>query len=518
MNAAALIQRRIVGAAGLAAVALFLGLIARYYHPVYGFTALIQVAAVSEKSKIPEFREQPIYVHPGTDRYDGYSYAQIAYHPALDAPELHRAIDNLSMRARRMLPATAAWLLAAGQKPWIARVYAMLNIAAWLTLAALLWRILAVTNTRGWLAWAGLMFSAGALASVRLALTDLIALLFIAAAMAAAESGRNRRSTVALAAAGLTRETALLAVVGAWERPWFSRRNWRLTLGAWAPLALWMLYVLWRVGPANQGLANLALPVTGFVEKWIETLYALGLYADWPLTWSTLLCTLGLTVQGAFFLLRRDVDSRWWRLGAAYTGLMLCLGTEVWEDFPGAAARVLLPMTLAFNVLAHRRRAPLAWLLLGNLTVFAGFVALRDPPAHPRQMAALNSGGVAGIAEFGEGWYGRERHGRHTWFWTARRGTIGLETWPKSPTTIELQFRLRALAPGTVVIRQAGRELTRITAGTALSDHALKVRVEDGRAEIEFATDLPPTRENANPDARQLAFALYDPRIALSEP
>jgi hypothetical protein len=58
--------------------------------------------------------------------------------------------------------------------------------------------------------------------------------------------------------------------------------------------------------------------------------------------------------------------------------MMLCLGTAVWEGFPGAATRVLLPLNLAFNLLAHRVRAGLGWLLAGNLTVFAGL----DPAIH----------------------------------------------------------------------------------------------------------------------------------------
>jgi hypothetical protein len=504
-----------IRAAGLAAVIGFLLLFARYFHPVYGFTSLLQLDASNDEWKIPEFRELPIYVHRETGGYDGLYYAQIAYHPALDAPELHTAIDNLSYRARRMLPSTLAWLLAGGRKTWIAQVYSVLNLAAWLGMAALLWRLLSVRDARGWLAWAGFMFSAGALISVRLALTDLMAAGFIAAAMAATERGRPAGATASLAASCLTRETAVLAVVGAWTPPWVSRRNSVVTLGAWVPLGLWLLYVLWRVGPGNPGIANLTLPVMGFVEKWIEAIYAVGLHPDRLLTGSTLLCTLGLTVQAAYLIKHRDPANGWWRLGAAYTLLMFCLGRAVWEDFPGAATRVLLPLTLAFNVLAHRARAALIWLVVGNFTVVAGLVALRDPPANPRELAALRSQGVAGIAEIGGGWYGREADSRHEWLWTARRGLIRIDAWPRGDTTLALRFEMRALTPRTVVVRQQGRELARYEIGTTRSAHTLPVRIEAGRTEIEFITLTPPTPEAPHPGARELGFALYDLRLAL---
>ncbi len=515
MKLSPIARLRLIRVAGLAAVVAFLLLFARYYHPVYGFTPLIQLDASNDNYKIPEFRELPIYVHRETGGYDGLYYAQLAYHPTLDAPDLREAIDNLSYRARRMLPSTLAWVLAAGQKAWIARVYSVLNLVAWLGLAALLWRILDVRDARGWLGWAGVMFSAGALISVRLALTDLIAVGFIAVAMTATERGRTGGATVALAASCLTRETAVLAVIGAWERPWVSRRNLQLTLGAWVPLGLWLLYVLWRIGPGNPGIDNLTLPVMGFVEKWLEAIYSVGLHPDWPLTVSTLLCTLGLTVQAVYLITHRDLASGWWRLGAGYTVLMFCLGRAVWEDFPGAATRVLLPLTLAFNVIAHRSRAATTWLLLGNLTVLAGLVALRDPPTNPRELAALSSRGVAGIAEIGGGWHGREADKSHTWLWTARRGTIRIDAWPRADATIELRFQLRALTPRSVVVRQRGRELAQFDIGTSRSTHTLPVRIEAGQTEIEFLTLAPPTPEGTHPGARELGFALYDPRLAL---
>ena len=98
-------------------------------------------------------------------------------------------------------------------------VYSVLNIAGWLVLAALLWRLLPVNDGRGLVAWVGLLFSAGVLGSVRFALTDLPSVILVAAALGAAERARLRTAVGWLAAAALTRETSLVALARALDRP-----------------------------------------------------------------------------------------------------------------------------------------------------------------------------------------------------------------------------------------------------------------------------------------------------------
>ena len=509
-------RRWLVPLAGFAAVALFLTLIARFWHPVYGFTSLIQLDGASDDVKISAFRERPIFVYPGSAGYDGIYYAELAYDPSLRNPEFVRAMDNFSYRARRILPSALAWLLAAGQPAWIVHVYSLLNVAAWLALAVLLWRLLAVEDARGWLAWAGVLFSAGAIASVRLSLTDLVALTILAGALLAAERGKNSCAVGTLAAAALARETSLIGFIGFVRRPWISWKNVFRGLAVLAPLALWLAYVRLRTGPADQGWSNFTLPVAGLIEKWHDSLVALGTVGDKPLAWTTLLAVLGLTVQAAFFLSRWRPDDRWWRIGAVYAVMLLCLGTAVWEGFPGAATRVLLPLTLAFNVVIARTRAPLAWLIAGNLAVFSGLLALRDVPSDPRELAAARIGETACIARIGDGWFGREHDESHTWYWCSQRGTLTLEAWPKTERTLLLDFKLRAIKPCTVIVRQNGNELARFDAGTGLSFHFIHpLRIVGGQTTLEFSTATPPTRESANPDARTLAFALYDARLGV---
>jgi hypothetical protein len=511
-------QRRLVGAAGVAAVLFFLLLIARFWHPVYGFTSLIQLDGASDDRKIAAFRERPIFVYPGSAGYDGIYYAELAYDPTLRNPEFATALDSFSYRARRILPSALAWLLAAGQPDLIVHVYSLLNVAAWLVLAALLWRLLDVSDGRGLLAWLGVMFSAGTLASVRLSLTDLVALAIVAGAMLAVERGKNSLAAAVLAAAALARETSLAAFAGLAQRPWFSRQNFLRALAVAAPLAAWIAYVRFRAGHADAGWGNFTLPVVGLVEKWGESLRALRTVADKPLAWTSLLATLALTVQAAFMLTRWRPDDRWWRLGAVFAGVMLCLGTAVWEGFPGAAARALLPLTLAFNLVVHRTRAPLAWLLAGNLAVFSGLLALRDVPYNWLELAAVKSRGVAASAQLGSGWYGVERAGRLHWAWSDGSGQLAVESWPKRAHSLRLEFSIRSLKPRTVTIRQDGRELARLEVGEKLAPHAVPIVIgADGRAALEFSTDTPGVPESADAGARSLAFALYEPRLVVTD-
>ena len=518
MEAAAIRRRWPTRAAGLGAVLFFLWLVVRFWHPVYGFTRFLQLDSSNDDIKIQAFRELPVFVDRESGGYDGLYYAQIAYHPSLTAAELSRAVDSIPYRARRILAPLLSWAIALGNPAWIVHVYSLLNVAAWLALAAWLWSLLQVGDPRGWIAWAGLLFSAGALYSVRLALPDLVALAILAGAMLALERGRRGTALGGLAAAGLTRETSLLALPAFWERPWLSTRNAVGTAVAVAPLAAWIASLRWRFGPGGAGTRNFAWPLQAWVGKWIATFATLRTQPD-PLVWATLLATVALTVQAAFFLTRPRWQDRWWRLGAAFAALFLFLGAAVWDGLPGASTRVLLPLNLAFNVLVHRARAALGWLLAGNLTVAAGLIALQEVPRDPTEIAAARSRGIACVARLGDGWYGVERGSGSTWAWSRRRSTIMLEAWPKRDATLRLEFRARSLAPSTVIARQAGREVWRGSIGADLSPReSIPLRLEGGRGTIDLESDAPEVPEGPGTGARPLAFALYDARLVLPRP
>ena len=501
------------------AVALFLTLVAQFWHPVYGLTALIQLDAPNDDLKISTFRANPVYVHRDTGGYDGLYYAQIAYDPTLRSTELPRAMDNFSYRARRILPSAVAWVFSAGQPAAIVHVYSFLNVVTWLFVAALLWRLLGVTDVRGWLAWAGVLFSAGALSSVRLALTDLPMLALLSLAVIAAERARPRTAIAWLASAALARETALLGASDLIPRPWISVKNARTCAFVVAPLFGWLAYIRWRLGPADSGWANFTLPLAGYAEKIATTIVDLYYLDDALLAWTTFLAVVGLTVQAVFIVSRWcQFNDAWWRIGAAYTALMAMIGTAVWEGYPGACTRVLLPLSLAFNLLAHRTRAAFAWLILGNLGVGAGFLVLRDFPVNTHELFAGRSGGAATVIQIGPGWFGAEHARKHVWSWSSGRSQLALRTWADAPVQAQLDFGLRSLTPRTVFLRSPERELWRGQVGEKTTRFSIPLRLEPGDTRLEFSTDSPATRESPNANARALAFALYDPRLSVPNP
>ncbi len=509
-------RRRGVRLAGWCAVLLFLGLVARFWHPVYRFTEFLQLDAGNDELKIAAFRTYPVYVYRNTGGYDGLYYAQIAYHPTLAAAELLPAVDSLTYRARRILPSALAWLLAAGQPAAIVHIYSVLNLIAWLILAYIVWRVLPVRDARGWLAWAGLLFSAGALASVRFALTDLVALTILAGALAAAENKRGPLATTLLAAAGLARETSLAGLVGVLDRPWLSAANLRRAFVAAAPLALWIIYIQWRLGYNDNGLSNLTWPVVGYLEKWRATLAAFRTEGDWIPVATTLLALVGLTGQALYIALTPAPGDRWWRIGAIYIVLFLCLNTAVWEGLPGAATRVLLPLSMAFNITAGRRGAAIGWLFLGNLTVASGLFALVDVHVDPRELTAVRAHGTGVVATLGDGWYGEERTSRHYWAWCQGDGRVTLEAWPKADRRVALEFSLRSTRPRTVIVRQGERELWRGEVTTTRgAPQYIEIAISNGRGALEFRSLTPPVREGAGDESRALAFAIYDARLTV---
>lgn len=553
--------------AGCLAVAGFLALVARFWHPVFGFTALLQLDAQNAQIAVSGLRDYPVYVYRNTGPYDGLIYAQIACDPSLRDPALRKSVDNLTYRGRRILLPALAWLLAAGRPAAIARIYSWLNVAAWLALAAWLWRAIPVIDARAFAAWFGILFSAGALACVRLSLTDFIAAGLLAAGVWCAELARPRSATLLTALSGLTRETALLGLPGIWngdrlypkDRPDGDRlypegadgdrlrlagakgavdgdrlcparaKGDRLyrdgdrlllsavmrTLGAVGPLAAWICYVRWRVGPGDQGFGNFAVPGAGFLGKWVESWRALSTQGDKVLAATTLLAVLGLTVQAAWLVLKANPGERWWRMGAPYLILMLFLGRAVWEDFPGAAFRTLLPLTIAFNVLAARRRAPWFWLILGNLTVGSGLVALRDAPFDPQEVGGARAGAAACEVRTGTGWYGAEKLSRHRWAWSGGAPSwLDFQTWQSPSAELHCAAQLRSLIPRTVEVREGDRLLWRGEVGVKKSRVEFDVQAWDGRARIVFSTPEPPVLEGAGAGARRLAFALYDLKVS----
>jgi hypothetical protein len=506
-------QSWLIRAAAAAAVVAFLVFVANFWHPVWGFTAFLQLDSSNDQSKIAAFKAQPVYVYPYPGGYDGQYYAQLAYDPALRLPETRDAMDNPIYRARRILLPALAWLLALGQPMWIVHVYSVLNIVAWLALAAVLWRLLAVRDLRSWLAWAGVLFSGGTITSVRRALTDLGALALLAGGMLAVERTRGQTGAGLVAAASLARETSLLTLAGIVRRPWLSRANALLLAIAVAPLALWLIYIRWLLGAGDTGWANLTLPLAGLAGTVGADVSAALHSGDRPLAWTTMAATVGLIVQAVYLATRPRLEDGWWRIGAVYALLMLCLNSPVWDGFPGAATRVLLPMTLAFNVLVIRNRSAAAWLIAGNLAVLNGYLVMRQTSYDTRELAAGHVGAAAVVARTDNRWFNVERGWRHATAWSSAESALELETWPHDERAIELDASVRSHQRLVLTIAQDGVVLWRSTVFERPLHIALPCQVRNGRARVDFSAGTPGASPGTNPEERMPLFAVEDLRF-----
>lgn len=297
-------------------VLFFVWLVARHWHPYFGFTRFLQCDSEVAASMVPALRGTPVYVdfYPGS--YDGFYYAEIATDPSIRSPELRLAVDDLGYRARRILLSALAWLIGFGDPVAAVHVYAWINVVAWFAFAGLLWRVLPCNSWHATIAWTGIMFATGTLLSVRLALTDLAALFLTAGALMQMDRGRHAAAAGWLGLAGLSRETALLGIVALLPRSGETPRQ-RTRAVAWTllpilPLLLWLAY-LWRtVGASGAGLGNFAWPLSGLVRK------SADVFSAWPtpdrtLVVTSLLCLAALLVQTLYLLLHPARDNPWWR-------------------------------------------------------------------------------------------------------------------------------------------------------------------------------------------------------------
>lgn len=517
----------------------FLWLTGRFWHPYYGFTRFLQMDEASAATTLPELRAAPIFLY--ADGYDGHYYAQLAARPAVRDPALAGAIDSVGYRARRILLSWVAWAAGGGDPVAAVRAYAALNLAIWAGLAALLWRIFPAAGWRETLAWGGVLFSAGVMHSVRLALTDLAGLALLTGALWLVERGREKWAAGFLAAAGLVRETALLGAVAllppgrATRGDWLRAAGWMLLCAV--PLVAWVGYLRAVWGWSEPGLGNFAPPFAGWAAKGAAALSGLLSEPDRYLALTTLLAFVALTVQAAFVVLQPRPRDRWWRLGAVHVGLLALLGTAVWEGHPGAATRILLPLTLAFNVLAVRGRAGAGWLVAGNLSVLAGVLIFWSVPQHPHELAAGRSRGGGYVVRTDARWYPAEQGRDKTWAWCAQTGGVDIRWWPRADGPVEMRMAVRGITLRPLEIRQAGRVLWSGEVGEKLQWIGLSgVTARDGHAGLEIHSGTAPVREGtplpsagapasgsgfrapfvAKPGqtgGRELGFALYGVRI-----
>lgn len=365
-------------------ITVFVVAIVRLHDPAAGYTSLVRFGAAFEQRTHPALRDVPRLVFLDSFGYDGQYYAQLAVDPLLRDPATAAALDAPAYRARRILLPAAAFLSGLGQPRFVVQAYAIQNAVCWLALALLLLRWFPPRNAENVWRAAGCLFAFGSVQSVTWALPAVPSLLLLALAVLAVEQGRPGRAAGVMALAGLARETNLLwsvvlldpAAAGRGR----ARRLRRYGLAAAGPLAVWIGY-LWTTGVDFSEFVgrrdNFAVPLTGFAAAGRGAASAVR-EDGWTSGPVLYLCILAsLATQAAVLLAVRKTGDPWWRAGVAALTLAAVLGPALWEGRPPAAARILLPMTFAFNVVLPRRgrwRWPL--LVLGNLTAAHGVLSL----------------------------------------------------------------------------------------------------------------------------------------------
>ncbi len=388
------VARRLLSPSGLhlagrlVVVGVFLSFVASSYEPETGFTSLISFGGTFAGDALPAVRAAPHAVlGPNDAGYDGQFYAQLAADPLLRDRAIDHALDNPPYRARRILFAWTAYVLGLGRTAWVLNAYALQNVLAWLVLAWLLARWFPIREPRTFVPWVGCLLGSGLVGSVRFALLDGPGMLVLTLAVIAVECGRWWLGVGLVGLGGLGRETNLLGGSLLVDRLPLTFRQWTTLAPRFVaivlPLVLWHVY-LGSLGPvysaADEGARNFSVPLAGFIGAW-----RLALGEVWTAGWwatpgrFSVLALIGITTQAGFLMVRREWANPWWRLGAAYCVLLAALGPAVWEGWPGAYPRVLLPLTFAFNVIVLRSRWfwPLA--LLGNASVLHGIEVIKVP-------------------------------------------------------------------------------------------------------------------------------------------
>jgi hypothetical protein len=364
----------------VACVVLFLTLMASFYRPGLGFTSMILFGTTFQGRALPAVNAMPKYYVIG-DGYDGQFYAQLAARPAPWDGEVKLALDAPGYRAGRLLPSLLAYAAGLGRPAWAVHVYAAQYLVVWLLMALVLLHWFPARSPWDFVCWSGILFSSGTTLSVCRAVPDAFATLLLLVGWYLWDRERPWASAVVLGLAGLARETAVLTcamVAGSVPRSARGlRRLVALGLVAALPTLLWLVLRLRLVGPIT-GRRNMGVPFVAVYERIVQA----GSELAHPTgkLWLEGSVLVALVVQAAFFLFRWRPSEVGWRIAMPHALLMLALGVGVWQGYPIAAARVLSPLLVAFNIALPRK--PRFWplLLAGNLSVCSGIQILADSP------------------------------------------------------------------------------------------------------------------------------------------
>ena len=314
------------------------------------------------------------YIKPDSGGYDGQFYAQIATDPTLSNHDFESAIDAPAYRSRRILLPLIAHILAFRNPEASLLVYCSLNIFCWFAFAWLIWTWLPVNDARTFVRWVVCVLSMGVIDSVKYALTDLPSILLMLLLIRYASTHRFGVAGGFLASLFL-KETNLLSIVSLpkWSnKPGRLLRNsvfWGIAAGiSLGVFLMWYRYVNWRFDVFLGASGNFDLPFASMTRNLLKAAQELtvGNFDDRYIF--RIIGALGFLIQLIWFHTQwKRLENPLVRLGLIYGALFIFLGDNVWWGY-WAVCRVVLPMTIAFNLLYAPKRWFWTGLVLANLT------------------------------------------------------------------------------------------------------------------------------------------------------
>ena len=187
----------------------------------------------------------------------------------------------------------------------------------------------------------------------------------------------------------------------------------------------------------------------------------------------------------------------------------------MWEGFPGASTRVLLPMTLAFNICVPRGRKWLAVLIAGNLTVVASYREF-SPPSRDFMVvsgarAVLRTVRVEPIS----GWSGNESNLGDRWRWCAGDGVLRIRNDSGGALTLALQGAI-ASAHDQRRVKAVARDDMRWSAELSAEktvEFRFGVVAPPGETLLHFTSDQPGHKIGTDP--RALAFKITNLEVVV---
>jgi hypothetical protein len=375
-------------------------------------------------------------------------------------------------------------------------------------------------------------------------------MLATAAALALSPRWPDSRGLAAIAglAAGLAawtkNEGLLCALVAAllWVYAPGQRRSWRSRRGFLTGLAVGLLpvaYFKWAIAPPNDLVSSHPAEHLARLGDWAR--HQQILTAFWQDT-----AQFGQWRIVPFFALALPLVAPFWRrlnraecavallialILAGYYGVYLLTPWDLGWHLEYSLVRLLLQLwpaaILLWGLAASDRnstppesapKARASGRQMAAIGILNGIVAMGVLAALGRQLAdnefaAARVGGATVSVVAGDGWFERETGGGQTWRWSAGAATLWLRV-NGAPSPIALKFGIRGLGARSVTARIGPRIIWHGQVGSDLTEVEIgPIAVPAGFTAIALVSDEPGVRESANPDARELTYAVYDLRL-----